>query len=164
MYYLISPNSRHMCRFSRRLLRPTKTNSIGRLVLIRRHQVRSRCIRNNLIIDHFSIVASLPETSVPLAIERIEERSTMLSSMPMGDCTLRHGTRSQSGASSAPPSENRRLSQSVSVLYPMTAESKGNQIKNITRERGSFLSAPKLYPFPSYPPTSYLHLFIFDPY
>lgn len=33
-----------------------------------------RCIRNNLIIDLSPIVASLPETSVPLAIERIERK------------------------------------------------------------------------------------------
>lgn len=51
---------------------PTKTNRIGRLMLIRRHLALSRCIRNNLIIHQFPIVASLPETSVPLAIENIE--------------------------------------------------------------------------------------------
>lgn len=51
---------------------PTKTNRIGRLILIRRQQVPSCCIRKNLISDQSQIVASLPETSVPLAIERIE--------------------------------------------------------------------------------------------
>lgn len=80
---------------------PTKTNGIGRLILISRHEVIDRCIRNNLIFDQFPIVTSLPETSVPLAIETSEGRSTMLNSMLMGNCTA-HGTGSRSGATSAP--------------------------------------------------------------
>lgn len=85
-----------------------------------------------------------------------KDRSTMLSSMPMGYCTLRHGTRSQSGASSAPPSENRRLSLQPFLIYVhlsnqgcVKGEADQERIKKRKRE---LLSASKLYHFHHIPP------------
>lgn len=132
---------------------PTKTNGIGRLTLIGRHEVIDDCIRTSLIIYQFPIVASLPETSVPLAIETREGRSTMLSSMPMVNCTLAQGTRSRSGASSA-PCEHRRLSlQPPSLLYPiLTADSKGSTSRTRQEEASVWKSlSVSSCPLPSAP-------------
>lgn len=126
---------------------PTKTNGIGRLTLIGRHEVIDDCIRTSLIIYQFPIVASLPETSVPLAIETREGRSTMLSSMPMVNCTLAQGTRSRSGASSA-PCEHRRLSlQPPSLLYPILSRSRTRQDEASVWKSLSVSSCPLPAPF-----------------